>query len=256
MMKYFKVFMSVYIVFCLVFLAEGSLMPWDEYLRESMARARTEDTHLRLIYEQHIKAQYEIEKMSGNRKEALETLLRTPRDAAETKYILEALNYAYQKEPKDWGTVAAALEVSVAGTDEEQIVQLCKKILENIREVPDDSSDVVWGASQYLLVKREVEYVELVVNCVYAEFVGAQEESEAKHPSVCDRNQFRYKAISALRRYLPDDMLLEVFEKLSQDHPVEAAKDPLSWQHAIASTLKNIKESIELTLRDGPTIVS
>jgi hypothetical protein len=229
----------------------GVPIPFEKFVEGRMSRLRTDDIRLRAIYESQLKERHQLTMIdsSDDYKRARNALFSSIHDAAEIQYLLEALDKAYANEPKQWGTIAAILEIAIVGTDEEQIVKVCQEILENVRTVPDDASDVIWGTAQYLLVKRELEYVDLVVRCVYADYVGVKDESTPESANDSDRNQLRDAALSALTCYLPLDTKLQVFQKLEQDHSLELAeKQPGSWRYGIARSIAITKEATEIRL--------
>lgn len=252
-MKYFHV-LGVSFFCCFAFgwtPASAVGISVEKYVERHMAKFHTTDEGLRAIYQRQLAARYEAIH-NGSSSGARDVFFSTPGDQVETQYVLDTLDKAFAQKPEDWATIASALEIAVVGTNEEYLVQRCKNILESIRDVPDDRGDVVWGASQYLLVKRGQEYVSLVVKCVYADYVGVHDETSPTSPDMdkmdSNRNIFRRQAIRALLEYLPLDKQAEVFDQLSRDHPVEAAA-PSTWQQSIAVEINVYKDGIERKLR-------
>ena len=227
--------------------AYGVAITFERFKQHRMENLRTDDSNLRSIYENQLEERYTADVIDMD---ARDSLFNSRRSTAEAQYVLEALEAAYAQEPKDWGTIAVALEIAVVGIDQARIVEISSEILENVRDIPDDCSDVIWGASQYLLVKRGFEFVDLVVKCVYADVVGVQDEMSPKLPGEDkqNRNHFRRKAISALREYLPLEKKMKVFEQLSNAHPVEAA-EPRTWGYSIANELRTTRIATENMLQ-------
>ena len=220
----------------------------EAYVESHMAKFRTDDEGLRSIYERQLSTRHAIFGKGGG---ARDTFFSTPGDPVETQYVLEVLEKAHAQDSKDWATIASALEIAVVGTDEEKVVQLCRDVLESVRAIPDDGGDVVWGASQYLLVKRGQEYTDLVEKCVYADHIGVLNDAIPISLGMEDmnRNNFRRQAIIALLEYLPLRKQVEVFERLSRDHPVEAAA-PTTWQESIAIQLSVYRDGAKRKLQE------
>lgn len=241
---------SVAIFYCcicaLAFSVQCERFSFDDFSNRVRAEIRTEDEKLLSIFADQLEDRYKI--LTARRDEK-DVFFNTPRDPDATRYVLEALEKAYTQEPRDWATVAAALEIAIAGTNEDRVVHICREILENIRDVPDNAGDVVWGAAQYLLVKRDLAYVDLVVRCVYADVVGVQDEHAVGpfNSRIRDRNYLRDRAIAALAQYLPLETEAEVFRQLSQDHPM-VPTNPMSWKHLIGNMLYHSARASESML--------
>ena len=227
---------------------QGAKLTFEQYKQERMADLRTSDEKLRSLYENQLEARYAAHYSD---RDALKILFNTPGHPADTEYLVTALNKAYAEDPKDWATIASVLEIAVMGTDEESIIRLCIEILENAREIPNDGSDVVWGAAQYLLVKRNFQHVDVVIKCVYADHVGVEDDNrtlETAEEWRAGRDGLRSRAISALGSCLPTNQtLLDIFENLCRDHPIEGA-NPSSFRYSNAKHLSVQKKGIERTL--------
>lgn len=249
--------LSLY-VFLIATQAHGDKLPLEEYLEDVMATIPTEDTYLQSLYVHHLTEIYNFSEQLPAYVNERNDYFNRPRDQAETRYLIDVLDKAYKSEPKDWGTIAIALEIAVAGTDEEQLIELCKHILENVKEVPDDRADVVWAASQYLLVKRGLEFTDLVAQCVYADVIGIDVNLLTSPffgkgvdtlTIMKNRNYARARALNALTAYIPDADLLPILERLSRDHPQEAG-DSNSWRNTIAHWIHLAKKGCERNLQD------